>query len=314
MRHVSFVLFPEFQMLAYVLATETLRVANKCAGRELFRWQTRSATNAPVQASNGALVAPDTLDWTQGPKPDLILLCAGYHPLTHLTSRVRAYVARAVGGACVIGGVDTGTVLLAELGVLDGCRAVLHYEAEAAFREEWPDIELTDQIYCLDRGRLTAAGGTATGDAILGWIARNVDEDLAMATATGMIHGRPRSGETPQRSVSTADPVLMEMHRIMTENLGEPLSIQTVCARLDLSAKQLRRLCVRAYGVTPAAYYQKCRLEAAHHLIINSQQPITDIALQCGFEALSSFSRAVRARYGHPPQKLRQLAARQKTG
>ena len=63
MANVTFILFPKFQMLAYVLATETLRVANKCAGREVFRWQTRSATNLPVQASNGALVAPDMVDW-----------------------------------------------------------------------------------------------------------------------------------------------------------------------------------------------------------------------------------------------------------
>ncbi|RYG90321.1 GlxA family transcriptional regulator [Loktanella sp. IMCC34160] len=305
MPKVSFVLFPEFQMLAYVLATETLRLANKCAGKDLFQWSTRSATNAPVQASNGALVAPDCLDWVGPSRADLIVLCAGYHPLAFLTPRVRAFVARAAREAVVIGAVDTGTVILAELGLLDGRRAVLHFEATAAFRDRWPDIEVTDQIYCLDGQRLTAAGGTATGDAMLAWIERDIDPQLANVVADGMIHGRPRRGDTPQRSETTADPRLLRMHQMMVSNLPNPLPIATISQSLDLSSKQMRRLCVAAYGVTPAAYYRNCRLEQAHQLLVNSQLAITDVALHCGFESASSFSRAVLDRFGKSPRAIR---------
>ena len=311
MPHVTFVLFPEFQMLAYVLATETLRVANKCAGRAVFSWQTLTATNAPIHASNGALVAPDALDWSSAPKPDLLLLCAGYHPLNHLTPRVRAYAARAATWDCVIGGVDTGTMVLAQLGLLDGHKAVLHYEAEAAFRESWPDIEIVDQIYCLNDNRLTAAGGTATGDAMLAWLARDVDEALTRATSTGMVHGLPRDSQTPQRHVQTADPVLLKMHHLMVENLSLPLSIQAICEELDQSPKQLRRRCIRRYKQTPSAYYRSRRLEAAHQLVVNSDHSLTEIALSCGYETLSSFSRMFRDHYGQPPQQVRMQSFQQ---
>ncbi|MCP4819279.1 MAG: helix-turn-helix domain-containing protein, partial [Shimia sp.] len=299
-----------FQMLAYVLATESLRLANKCAGRELFTWQTRTATNVAVQASNGALVAPDTVDWEDRPKADLILFCAGYHPLDHLTARVRAYASRKARGDTVIGGVDTGSVILAELGLLDGARAVLHHEAGPAFRERWPDITLSDQIFCLDDRRLTAAGGTATGDAMLAWIAREVGEKTADAVAVDMIHGGRRSSETPQVSSETADPVLTQMHQMMVESLPSPMPIAEVCSALGLSEKQLRRRCRAVYGVTPSAYYQKCRLENAHFLIANSQLSITDIAIKCGFEALPSFSRAFRAAYDLTPMQLRQRSSK----
>ena len=310
MRNVSFVLFPEFQMLAYVLATETLRLANKCAGREVFHWQTRTATNGPIHASNGALIAPDTLSWTNAPKADLVLFCAGYHPLDHLTSRVRAYAWRAATENGVIGGVDTGPVIFAELGLLDGRRTVLHYEAEAAFRERWPDIEVVDQIFCLDGRRLTAAGGTATGDALLAWIARDVDENLAEAASTGMIHGRPRSGDTSQRILNSTDPLLLRMHHLMTENLSYPVSIHALCSQLGQSSKQLRRRCMETYGQTPSAYYRNCRLDAARHLIVNSGQPVTEIAIKCGFESLSGFSRAFRARFGLSPRQIRKQTVR----
>ncbi|MBE1292512.1 MAG: helix-turn-helix domain-containing protein [Rhodobacteraceae bacterium] len=305
MANVTFILFPEFQMLAYVLATETLRVANKCAGREVFRWQTRSATNLPVQASNGALIAPDTVDWQGGPDADLILLCAGYDPLDHLTARVRAFTSRAKRSHSVIGGVDTGTVILAELGLLDGAKAVLHYEAEAAFRERWPEIEIIDQIYCLDGRRLTAAGGTATGDAVLAWITRDINADLASDTANGMVHGEVRHSETPQRSPNTADPMLLQMHQIMIENVSEPVSIKDICGRLGVSAKQLRGRCLATYSQTPTAYYQARRLEVGYHFITNSQLSITEIARTSGFESLSSFSRAMRVRYGFSPKRIR---------
>ena len=310
MANVTFILFPEFQMLGYVLASETLRVANKCAGREVFRWQTRTATNFPVQASNGALIAPDTVDWQGGPDADLILLCAGYDPLDHLTARVRAFASRARRGRSVIGGIDTGTVILAELGLLDGAKAVLHYEAEAAFRERWPDIEITDQIYCLDKRRLTAAGGTSTGDAVLAWIARDVDEDLASVTANGMVHGEVRRSETPQRSPNTVDPVLLRMHQLMIENVSEPILIKEICGRLGVSEKQLRARCQATYNKTPSTYYQARRLEVGYHFITNSQLSIAEIAQTSGFESLSSFSRAIRAHYGSSPKQIRKRTSK----
>ncbi|WP_255014115.1 helix-turn-helix domain-containing protein [Roseovarius sp. M141] len=303
--HVSFVLFPEFQMLAYVLATETLRVANKCLGQRRFTWQTRTATNASIHASNGALITPDSLEWTDTPKADLILFCAGYRPLDHLTARVRAYSSRAATKTCVIGGVDTGTVILAELGLLNGHRAVLHYEAEAAFRERWPEIAVTNQIYCLDNQRLTAAGGTATGDAILAWIARDVDAPLAEAASTSIIHGRPRSGDTPQRSFIGNDPLLMRMHHLMMENMSQPISIREICRELGQSAKQLRRRCMVAYDQTPSSYYRKIRLDVAHNMLANSLMRVSEIAIKCGFESVSSFSRACRTQFGCPPSQIR---------
>lgn len=310
MRNVQLILFPEFQMLAYVLATEVLRVANKCAGESVFRWTTVSATGQPVHASNGVRVAPDTQAWEAGETPDLILLCAGYHPRAGITPGLRAYLARARRSGCTIGGLDTGTVVLAELGLLDGYRAVLHYEAEADFRENWPNIALGDQIYSLDRQRLTAAGGVATADALLAWIAREVGAGLAASTSEAMIHGRIRSSEEPQRDMAQSDPVLREMTKRMRAHLADPLSIESICHELGVSPKQLRRLCVRATGLTPAAWYLQKRLEEASFLLQHSLSPVTEIALATGFGSLSGFSRAFAQHFGLSPRAWRNSKTR----
>lgn len=293
-------------MLAYVLGTETLRLANKCAGQTLFSWRTLSATNAPVQASNGSRIAPDITDWASGPSPDLILLCAGYHPLAQVTPRVRAYLARHRGPQITVGGVDAGTVILATLGLLDRHRAVLHHEAESAFRERWPEIAMADQIYCLDRQRLTAAGGTATGDAMLAWIAREVGDSLAEATATAMSHGQIRRGEEAQRGLNGSDPILRSMDHAMRLNLSAPLSIATLSRMLKVSPKQLTRRCKLSSGHTPASYYLDLRVQEASRLLATTYLSVTDIALATGFGSLSGFSRAFTRQFGVSPRAWRQ--------
>lgn len=292
-------------MLAHVLATETLRIANKCAARNLFTWQTLSATSTPVTASNGAVVTPDIAMWPDSPLSDLILLCAGYDPLATLPQGLRAWLRRASRVGAVLGGVDTGTVVLAKLGFLSGHQAVLHYEAEASFRESWPDIALSDGIYCLDSKRLTAAGGIATGDAILAWIGATQSVALADSTAEAMSHGSIRQGAQTQRSHRSLDPVIRQMTALMRANIGDPLTQAELAARLGQTPRQLAHRSRRMLGATPGRVYDAIRIEYALDLVRSTRMPVTDIAVATGFHTLAGFSRAFRQRFGTSARALR---------
>ena len=313
MPRVTLVLFPRFQMLAYVLATETLRIANKCAGRRLFEWETLSATGVPVAASNGAVVAPDRTDWSEAGRVDLVLLCAGYEPLATLPGRLRAFLARAERTGAMLGGLDTGTVVLAELGYLSGHAAVLHHEAEAGFREAWPEIAVGDSIYCLDGRRLTAAGGMATGDAMLAWIAEAASPELATATAEAMAHGVIRGAGERQRVRPSADPLLLEMQALMERHLADPLPLAAMARLLGLSPKRLRHRCRKGLGLLPSEVYLRLRLQRALDLLRGTEMPVTEVALATGFASLAGFSRTFRSRFGVTPSGVR-AAARGATG
>ncbi|OBY28652.1 GlxA family transcriptional regulator [Leisingera sp. JC1] len=305
MPKVSFILFPEFQMLAYVLAAETLRIANKNASRPLYTWETLSVTQAPVPASSGRLATPDRSGWDLGEPPDLVLLCAGYDPLHHLPQGLRAYLARAARVGATLGGIDTGTVVLAQLGYLDGHEAVLHHEAEAGFRERWPGIAVSDNIYCFGRRRLTAVGGTATGDAMLAWVADTGPDGLAAATSEDMAHGSIRPPEVRQRLQPSADPILGQMQQLMLDNLQEPLALRDIAARLGLSLKALRLRCKHGLGMTPQAAYLQTRLQRARELLQNTAMPVTEVALATGFASLPGFSRQFKAMYQRSPRGMR---------
>ncbi|PVH27330.1 GlxA family transcriptional regulator [Pararhodobacter oceanensis] len=304
MKKVSLVLFPGFQMLAYVLATETMRIANKCAAQQMFSWQTLTVTQSGVAASNGATVLPDKQRWPNNEDSDLVLLCAGYDPLNCLPSAFRAWLSRLEKGDTVLGGLDTGTVVLAALGLLDGHEAVLHHEAEPSFREYWPNIEVRDQIYCLTRKRLTAAGGIATGDAMLAWIESVAGSELAAATSDAMAHGEIRSAGTQQRVTVTSDPVLRKMHAKMVENFSEPRSLTQLAVELGLSLKALRKRSQHGLGLNPQEYYMKLRLSQAMQLLRSSEMSATEVAFATGFSSLPAFSRQFKAVFARNPSEI----------
>lgn len=305
MPRVCLVLFPQFQMLAYVLATETLRIANRCAGEPCFSWETRTATGGVETASNGALVSPDKTGWSGGESFDLVLICAGYEPFAVKAPGLGALLSQADRSGAVLGGLDTGTMVLARLGFLAGHEAVLHHEAEAGFRETWPEIAISDGIYCLDRRRLTAAGGTATGDAMLAWISGSHSDELAASTSEAMAHGTMRGGAERQRRQNTLDPVLVRMTEIMNAHVSHPIAISEIARVLDLSPKRLRNRSLRGLGQVPSQIYLRLRLEHALDLLRNTELPVTDIAIATGFGSLAGFSRTFKTVYQATPRRFR---------
>eukprot|EP00752_Nemacystus_decipiens_P000837 g837.t1 len=272
MRTVGFLLFPRFQLLAYVLATECLRLANKAAGRPLFRAAALTPDGRPVAASNGVAVTPEgSLDALEPARPafPLLVLCAGYEPLAALDRPTAARLRRLGRAGQAFAGFDTGAIVLAELGLLTGYRAVAHWEAAAAFRERYPGAEVSDALYILDRDRLTAAGGMATADAMLSWIAREDGADLAAAVARDLVHGRIRPAEERQTPAPAApgDGALAPALALMADHLAEPLPTAHLARRLKVSPRTLARRFQARFGQSPQAYYLGLRLDRARALL-----------------------------------------------
>jgi len=309
MPHVCFILHPQFQMLAYVLASETLRIANKRAGYPLFSWETRTATSGAIRASNGRMVAPDLEGWANTKAPDLVLVLAGYDPLAVCPTGLAAFLHRADRIGAVLGGVDTGVSVLAACGLLHAGQCVaMHREAEAGFHEAWPDIELSAGIYVLEDRRLSAAGGTATGDVMLSWIGVCFSQSFAEEVAEEMVHGTMRPSEQRQRFRDPVDPVLSVMQQEMVDHIARPVPLSEISRRLGLSAKQLRNRCLRGLGRTPSQYFLDLRLAAARDLLHATSMPVTEIALATGFGSHAGFSRAFRKTFGVTPSQTRKAS------
>ncbi|MFX9604606.1 AraC family transcriptional regulator, partial [Acinetobacter baumannii] len=89
-----------------------------------------------------------------------------------------------------IGAVCTGTHVLAKAGLLDGYRCAIHWENYDSFREDFPEIEVTQELFEFDRNRFTCAGGTAAVDMMLALVATKKGAGVAALVTDEMIHHR----------------------------------------------------------------------------------------------------------------------------
>lgn len=90
----------------------------------------------------------------------------------------------------------------------------------------------------------------------------------------------------------------------------EPLTLDMVAAQTGLSSFHFLRVFAEVLGVTPHQYLIRCRLAAAAQLLLAGRQPVTEIALDVGFEDLSNFTRSFHRAAGQSPRRFRDTARR----
>lgn len=309
-----FVLQPEFPMSALIMASEALRIANQNSGRDLFRWRFLSETGAPVRASNGMWMPVDGPLSDQpvaDPGATYVLVFASNLPTQrnspHLLGALRA-MARF---GAHLGAFDTGAFALAQAGLVGARNAVLHWEANATFRERFPKARMRDQLYLVEDRRLYSAGGVAALDLMLEIMGRIYGGALASEVANALVH-TPRAAEMAQRPDSRPAPgatqrasVAERLVALMEGNLDFALSLDQLAARLKTSPRSLIRLSRRHFGVTPMRLYLRIRLQAARNMLFYEEFSIGEVAIACGFSYGSVFSRAFRQQFHQTPQAFR---------
>ncbi|GHB16245.1 GlxA family transcriptional regulator [Salinicola rhizosphaerae] len=310
---VGFLLIPRFSMMAFFAAVEPLRIANRLADRELYRWTLISEDGQPVTASNGMTLLVDCAP-VDAPSLPTLAVCAGFEPERDLSRRLAQWLHRLASEGCLLGGIDTGPLLLAESGLLDGHRLTLHWESLPAFRERFPALDAVESLFEIDARRFTCAGGAAAMDMTLNLIAQRHGQTLADDISEQLIHARLRPRQDQQRlplarRLGTHKRPLVDAVALMERHLEQPLGIQALAERIGLSLRQLQRLFVTELGKRPRDYYLALRLDRARHLLEETDRDILSIGLGCGFGSASSFSRAYRQHFGHSPRGARRALA-----
>jgi len=310
-QRIGFVLIPSFSMIAFTSAVEPLRLANRASGRELYAWTLCSPDGAPVTASNGiTLHTVGELD--RAADTSAIVVCSGVDVHRFDDRHLLSWLRRAGRSGVDIGAVCTGSHILARAGLLDGYRCTIHWENLAAFAEDFPDIEVTTELFEIDRSRFTCSGGTGSIDMMLNVIAMQYGHELAAAVADQFMHERIRDQHDHQRMslparLGVRHPKLLAVIDQMEQNLEEPLGRGQLARDAGLSTRQLERLFRKYLNRSPARYYLELRLNKARLLLLQTNMSVIDVALACGFVSASHFSKCYRDFFGRTPRKERGL-------
>jgi AraC family transcriptional regulator, carnitine catabolism transcriptional activator len=303
-----FLLLPEFSSIGFMSAIEPLRVANRFRG-DLYRWHIVSADGGPVAASNGiSLNAECSIrDVTDA---RTVIVVSGFEPMAHCTRAIGDWLRRLDRAGATLGGIDTGSFILAEAGLLAGKRATMHWEAAAAFAERYPSIQTSQELFEIDARRMTCAGGTASIDMMLDLIAREHGADLAAQVSEQFVVGRIRQRSDHQRMQIAArygihNRKLIQVIGVMEQQMEEPLSPDALAESIGVTRRQLERLFCSLLKDTPTHFYLGLRLTRARELLQQTDMSILAVCVACGFESPSHFSRTYRARFGTSPRQDR---------
>lgn len=139
---------------------------------------TFAKTKDPVVTDTGVRLIPDH-DFSTCPPLDILLVGGGVNPLPEMQDDdVLSFLRQAGDGAEYVTSVCTGSLILAEAGLLKGYRATAHW----AYKELlglYPDVEVAPGRVVTDRNRITSVGVTAGIDLGLTLIAQVAGPEAA---------------------------------------------------------------------------------------------------------------------------------------
>ena len=310
----GFLMVPKFSLGALSSAIESLRLANYVSGQTLYEWHTVSADGEAVASSAGLSVAADLSIGAAAERLSTVFVCGGID--THLfeDARLAIWLRQIERRGTNIGALCTGSHVLARLGLLDGYRCTIHWENLPGFIEDFPSVEVSEDIFVIDRNRYTCAGGMAASDMMLSFINRDHGYELAAAVSEGLVCERIRGEDDHQRMalrlrLAVSQPKLLATINVMSENIEAPFSQTELAREIGLSTRQLERLFLKYLNCTPSRYYLDMRLNRARALLQQTCMSVTNVALATGFVSASHFSKSYRLHFGHAPRDTKRLTS-----
>jgi transcriptional regulator GlxA family with amidase domain len=312
---VGVLVWPEFTLLALAGFIDALRLAGDTGDRSrqlLCRWRIMASSAEPVASSCGVRVTPSG-PLVDASEFDYIAVVAGrtQHiddaPASHFD-----YLKKASGATLI--GLGTGSFVLAKLGLLDGYRACVANYHYREFSERFPQVPVVfDQLFSIDRNRITCAGGAASIDLAAHLINKHCGSDRGLKIRYTMIVDdlrRPTAAQQVPRTVRDplTHPLVMKAVRLMEQHVSCPLPIREISRLLHTTERQLERAFSKTLGVTPRRHFLRLRLQHCRWLLINSPASISQIAFDYGFADASHFTRAFRFEFDATPGEVRQRA------
>ena len=276
---------------------------NACA------WTVLGPDRNPVRSSCGIEVHPQEPFGTPE-RFDVIVVAGGLLPPPGdrmLTDGARAFLRAALRAGVGLVGICTGSMALAEAGVLrTGARCCVSWYHYPDLLERFPDVSpVGDRLWVRDGTVITCAGGLAAVDLAATLIQERLGGAVAQKSLHILLAEGPRPGAATQPQPPNMLPVRDQRVRrallLMEQNLSSPLDAGQLAAEVAVSRRQLERLFRRDLGVGMQQFGRDMRLSYAVWLMTHARSRISDIAAQCGFADAAHFSRTFRAAFGDSP-------------
>lgn len=310
MLDIALYVCPQTLCSSLSLASDAFILANRLAGRTLFRVQRFSLDGRPVQLDFAQIQVDGGLEL--GERAELLIVPATGSAIDATLASNAALLPwlaqrpprQLVASLC------SSAFLLAAGGLLDGRRATTHWALAAEFRRRYPAVLLDiDQLLCHDGNLLSSGGAQAALDLCLYLIGWHAGEGLAQRVADALVFDTRRGRQSrfapllpwvDERNGRIA-PLLRWLH----EHHAEPIDLARLAERASCSPRTLLRRFKADTGLTPNDYLQRLRIAAAQTALRNPACSLEQIAAQVGYADRATFAKLFKHLCGETPGAYR---------
>jgi transcriptional regulator GlxA family with amidase domain len=256
--------------------------------------------------------AVDELDET-----DVAIVCDMYQhintPPIGNYGREIDWIKRIHAKGAIIASVCSGSIILAESGILDGFEAAGHWAYREMFRDHYPKVKLQENaILCLsgERDRIVTAGAVASWQELaLHLITRLCGPKEALRTTKIFLLSDHSGGQLPFAVVTPriqqTDAVIGDCQVWIAENYASSNPVAGMTARAGLNPRTFARRFRSATETQPMDYVHAIRIEEAKQLLESSDISVEEIGQAVGYEDPTSFRRLFKRKGGLTPAAYR---------
>ncbi|TNC73691.1 GlxA family transcriptional regulator [Rubellimicrobium roseum] len=310
---IGFILAPRFTLCAFANFVDVLRLAADEGDRSrpiLCQWRVLSPGPDPVPSSCGVRVSPE--EPLGDPKRfDYVVVVGGLvDEIERLHPDHTAFLRRAAEAGVPLVGVCTGTFILHRAGLMNGYKACVSWFHHEDFLHEFDGlVPVSDQIFVVDRDRLSCSGGASSAHLAAFLVDRHIGPAAARKSLAIMIIDEAMGAERPQPGLplelTTPDPLVKRALLAMQQSMEAPLGVTDLATRLGVGRRRLERHFADALGVTPREADRRIRLAQARHLLARTDRSVARIAAETGFCDASHLIRTFREAEGTTPEAWR---------
>ncbi len=242
---------------------------------------------------------------------DLVVVPGMADPLSPVDPAVLAALRAAHERGIPVASLCAGAFALADAGLLDGRSATTHWSLAPELARRHPAVDVHPEVLFTGDGEIWTSAGVAAGiDLCLHLVRSAHGQQTAAAIARAMVTAPFRTGgqaqfiPTPVPEEAGDDPLA----RVRTEVLAAldtPWTVRRMAALALMSERSFARRFVDTTGTTPQRWLLEQRVLAVQRLLEETDLPVDDISVRCGFASAVSLRPAFVRRIGLPPREYR---------
>ncbi|MBO0344200.1 GlxA family transcriptional regulator [Roseibium limicola] len=312
---VGFILAHQFTLSAFANFVDVLRLAADEGDRSRpinCEWHVLSKDMTPIRSSSGLHIHPDARLGRSNDYDYIVVVGGLLDEVSPISAEYIRFLQEAANAKVGLVGICTGAFILHRAGLMEDYQCCVSWFHHEDFLEQFDGLTpISDQIFVVDRNRLTCSGGVSSAHLAAFLVDRHVGSAAAQKSLHIMIIDALHQGEAPQPGLplelTTKDPLVRKALVRMQHTLHTPQSVQQIADGLGVSRRKLERHFANSLDLSPLAAATRIRIAQAKLLLREPDTSLTEVAAQTGFCDTSHLLRVFRKHEGMTPSVFRNM-------